>query len=159
MKVYLKIRTPRWTNKSVCYVIKDILIENIFIFLKQVSFKVSENSIKSAQFELISRRNNSNSDLTEELDKGESCLKKLRAKHPKNILFGHLNINSLPNKNTLTGLANCKETTRHHAHLSYVQNQGKLMMQSRENGWKPQFGQFFDNFEVKDLHIANFSEK
>ena len=41
----------------------------------------------------------------------------------------------------------------------YVQNQGKLMMQSRENGQKPQFGQFFDNFEVKYLQIANFSEQ
>ena len=29
----------------------------------------------------------------------------------------------------------------------YVQNQGKLMIQSRENGQKPQFGQFFDDFE------------
>ena len=36
-----------------------------------------------------------------------------------------------------------------------VQNQGKLMMQSRENGQKPQFGQFFDDFEVKYLQIAN----
>ena len=41
----------------------------------------------------------------------------------------------------------------------YVQNQGKLMMKSRENGREPQFGQFFDNFEVKYLQIANFSEK
>ena len=41
----------------------------------------------------------------------------------------------------------------------YMQNQGKLMMQSPENGQKPQFGQFFDNFEVKYLQIANFSEK
>ena len=41
----------------------------------------------------------------------------------------------------------------------YVQNQGKLMMQSRENGQKPQFGQFFDDFEVKYLQIANFSEE
>ena len=41
----------------------------------------------------------------------------------------------------------------------YVQNQGKLMMQSQENGQKPQFGQFFDNFEVKYLQIANSSEK
>ena len=37
----------------------------------------------------------------------------------------------------------------------YVQNQGKLTMQSRENGQKPQFGQFFDDFEAE---IANFSE-
>ena len=33
------------------------------------------------------------------------------------------------------------------------------MMQSRENGQKPQFGQFFDDFQVKCLQIANFSEK
>ena len=41
----------------------------------------------------------------------------------------------------------------------YVQNQRKLTMQSRENGQKPQFGQFLDDFEVKYLQIANFSEK
>ena len=41
----------------------------------------------------------------------------------------------------------------------YVQNQGKLMMQSRENGQKPQLGQFFDDFEVKYLQISIFSEK
>ena len=41
----------------------------------------------------------------------------------------------------------------------YVQNQGKLTMQSRENGLKSQFGQFFDDLEVKYLQIANFSEK
>ena len=41
----------------------------------------------------------------------------------------------------------------------YVQNQGKLIMQSRENGQKPQFGQYFDDFEVKYLQIAKFSEK
>ena len=41
----------------------------------------------------------------------------------------------------------------------YVQNQGRLMMQSRENGQKPQFGQIFDDFGVKYLQIANFSEK
>ena len=41
----------------------------------------------------------------------------------------------------------------------YVQNQGKLLMQSRENGQKPQFGHFFDDFEVKYLQIGNFSEK
>ena len=41
----------------------------------------------------------------------------------------------------------------------YVQNQEKLMMQSRGNGKKPLFGQFFDDFEAKYLQIANFSEK
>ena len=30
----------------------------------------------------------------------------------------------------------------------YVQNQGKLMMQSRENGQKHQFAQIYDNFEI-----------
>ena len=38
----------------------------------------------------------------------------------------------------------------------YVQNQGKLKMQSRENGQKPKFGLFFDDIEVKYLQIANF---
>ena len=33
----------------------------------------------------------------------------------------------------------------------YVQNQGKLMIESQENDQKPQFGQFFDNFVVKYL--------
>ena len=56
---------------------------------------VSENSKKSVQFELIFRQNNNNSDLTKELDKDESCLKKHRAKHPKNIIFGYLDMNSL----------------------------------------------------------------
>ena len=41
----------------------------------------------------------------------------------------------------------------------YVKNQGKLIMQSRENGQKPQVGQFFDDFEVKYLQIPSFSEK
>ena len=41
----------------------------------------------------------------------------------------------------------------------YLENQGKLIMQSWENGPKPQFGQFSDDFEVKYLQIANFSEK
>ena len=41
----------------------------------------------------------------------------------------------------------------------YVQNQGKLMMQSRENGQKAQFGQCFADFETKNLETGNFSEK
>ena len=41
----------------------------------------------------------------------------------------------------------------------YVQSQGKLVMQSRENSQKPQIMQFFDHFKVKYLQIANFSEK
>ena len=41
----------------------------------------------------------------------------------------------------------------------YVQNQGKLMMQSRENGQKSQLGQYFDNFQVKYLQLVIFCEK
>ena len=33
------------------------------------------------------------------------------------------------------------------------------MMESRENGQKPQFGQFWGDFEVKYLEIAIFYEK
>ena len=43
----------------------------------------------------------------------------------------------------------------------YVQNHGKVMVESRENDQNFQFGQFFffDDFEVKYLQIENFSEK
>ena len=41
----------------------------------------------------------------------------------------------------------------------YVENQGKLILQSQENDQKPQFGQFFDNSEVKYPQIENFCEK
>ena len=41
----------------------------------------------------------------------------------------------------------------------YVQNQGKLTMQSRENDQKHKFGQFFEDFKVKYHQIAIFSEK
>ena len=41
----------------------------------------------------------------------------------------------------------------------YGQNHGKLIMQSHKNGQKPQFGQFFFDFNVKYLQIADFSEK
>ena len=41
----------------------------------------------------------------------------------------------------------------------YVQNQGKLMIQSRENDQKHEFGQYFGDFQVKYLQIANFSGK
>ena len=41
---------------------------------------------------------------------------------------------------------NCKKVTRHMPTCHYVQNTGKLMMQSQENVEKPQFGQFFDEF-------------
>ena len=57
------------------------------------------------------------------------------------------------NQNTLTGPANCKKTTSHH----YVQNQGKLMMQSQENGQKRPFGQIFLG-TISRSNISSFSE-
>ena len=41
----------------------------------------------------------------------------------------------------------------------YVENQGKIIMESRENGQKLQFRQCFGDFEVKLLQIANLSKK
>ena len=41
----------------------------------------------------------------------------------------------------------------------YVENQGKIIMESRENGQKLQFRQCFDDFDVKLLQIANLSKK
>ena len=41
----------------------------------------------------------------------------------------------------------------------HLENQGKRMMQSRENGQKSQFRHFFVDFKVKYLQIANFSEE
>ena len=53
----------------------------------------------------------------------------------------------MKNKNTLTGPANSKIMPTYH----YVQNQGKLMMQSPANSQKRQFGQHFEIFEVKHV--------
>ena len=41
---------------------------------------------------------------------------------------------------------------------TYVQNQGKLIMQSRENSQKPNLGNILQ-FKVKYLQIANFSKE
>ena len=41
----------------------------------------------------------------------------------------------------------------------YVENQGKLIMQIQENGQKPQFRRFSDDFKVKYIQIAIFSQK
>ena len=66
--------------------------ETLYPRWNQVPFK-QFNSSNQAIYRLIFK-----SILKKELDKDESCLKKLRAKHPKNILLGHLKINSLRNK-------------------------------------------------------------
>ena len=42
---------------------------------------------------------------------------------------------------------------------TYVQNQGKLIMQSRENSQKPQSGHFFGRFGGQISPNCNFSEK
>ena len=46
------------------------------------------------------------------------------------------------NKNKLTRPAGCQKKLDIMPTCHYVQNQGKLMMHSRENDQKPQFGQF-----------------
>ena len=58
---------------------------------------------------------------------------------------------ALNNKNTLTGPANCKETTKHHAHLSLCAKSRKTNDAKSRKWQKSQFGQFFDDFEVKYL--------
>ena len=60
--------------------------------------------------------------------------------------------------NILTGSANCKKTTKHHAHLSLCAKSKKANDAKSKKGQKPQFGQFFDDFEAKYLQIAIFSE-
>ena len=48
---------------------------------------------------------------------------------------------------------------KYHAHLSLCAKSKKTNDAKSSNGQKPQFGQFFDDFEAKYLEIANFSEK
>ena len=62
------------------------------------------------------------------------------------------------NKNTLSGPANRKKQLDIMPTYHYVQNQGKVMTQSQENGQMGNW-QFFDDFEVKYLEIANISDK
>ena len=63
------------------------------------------------------------------------------------------------NNNTLTGQANCKKTTRHHAHLSLCAK-SKKTNDAKSRKWpKISIWAIFDDFEVKYLLIANFSEK
>ena len=59
------------------------------------------------------------------------------------------------NKNTMTGPVNSKETTRH-AHLSLCTKSKKTNVEKMAKNLS---GQFFDDFEVKYLQIANFFEK
>ena len=62
------------------------------------------------------------------------------------------------NKNTLTGPANCKKTTRHHAHLS-LRAKSRKTMQSRENRQKPQFRQFLTISRSNIFKLQIFPEK
>ena len=50
------------------------------------------------------------------------------------------------NKNTLTGRRFVRKQLDIMPTYHYVQNQGNVLMQSRENGQKPQFGQFLDRY-------------
>ena len=68
-------------------------------------------------------------------------------------------LNSTLNKNTLTGPAHCKKTTRHHAHLS-LSAKPKKANGTKSREWpKTSILAIFDDFEVKYLQIANFSKK
>ena len=80
----------------------------------------------------------------------------------------HASTNSTPfarslvfyiNKNTLTGPANCKKTTRHHAHLSLCAKSRKTNDAKSRKWPKASIWAVFDDFGVKSLQIATFSEK
>ena len=77
----------------------------------------------------------------------ELCDSKLSCLDP----FNNMLIMHWVNKNALTGLMNLRKQLDIMPTYHYVQNQGKLMIESQENDQKPQFGQFFDNFVVKYL--------
>ena len=63
------------------------------------------------------------------------------------------------NKNIFSGQANCKKTTRHYAHLSLCAKSRKTNDAKSRKWPKNLIWQFFDDFEVKYLQIADFSEK
>ena len=65
----------------------------------------------------------------------------------------------LQDKNTLTGPANCKKTTRHHTHLSLCAKSRKTDDAKSRKWPKTLIWAIFDDFEAKFLQIANFSEK
>ena len=67
-------------------------------------------------------------------------------------------LNSMLNKNTLTGPAYCK-TTRHHAHLS-LSAKPKKVNGTKSRKWpRTSILAIFDDFEVTYLQIENFAEK
>ena len=63
------------------------------------------------------------------------------------------------NKNTLSGPANRKKTTRHHAHLSLCAKSRKTNDAKSRKWPKTSIWAIFDDVEVKYLQVANFSEK
>ena len=60
------------------------------------------------------------------------------------------------NKKTLTGPTNYKKTTRHHAHLSLCAKSIKANDVKSRKWPKISIWAILDDFEVKDLQIANF---
>ena len=58
-----------------------------------------------------------------------------------------------------TKQANCKKTTRHHAHLSLSAKSTKINDAKTRKWPKTLILAFFDEFEVKYIQIINFSEK
>ena len=63
------------------------------------------------------------------------------------------------NKNTLTGPTNCKKTTRNHAHLSLCAKSRKTNDAKSRKWSKTSIWAIFDDFKIKYIQIANFSEK
>ena len=62
-------------------------------------------------------------------------------------------------KNTLTGPANCKKTTRHHAYLSLCAKSRKIIDEKLRKFPKTSIWAIFNDFKVEYPEIANFSEK
>ena len=60
------------------------------------------------------------------------------------------------NKNTLTGRANCKKTTRHHVHLSLCATSRKTNDAKSRKWPTTSIWEIFDICEVKYLQKGNF---
>ena len=63
-------------------------------------------------------------------------------------------------KNTLTGPANCKKPIGHHAHLYFYCAKSRKTNDVKSRKWpQSSISAIFDDFKVRYLQVANFSEK
>ena len=77
----------------------------------------------------------------------------------KKLKFTHVAPKHISNKNTLTGLGNCKKTTRHHLHLSCAKsrqtNNGKWRKWPKTSVWAIS-GHIFKEFnQIKQMNQIN----